>query len=143
MHLFSGRINRRNFSLGFFGALVFIYVFFLFPPMINAEVSLTDYLAQLLFHQIALKASFWIILSLAVLHLLLYILFTYSLTIRRLHDVGLSGWFVLPAVFPAFTLLLMLVLLFIPGQKQWNQYGGQPVSRLDLSNIFGLDRKAP
>eukprot|EP00438_Fugacium_kawagutii_P002426 Skav210660 [mRNA] locus=C9322503:518:970:+ [translate_table: standard] len=46
-----------------------------------------------------------------------------TLTIRRLHDLGLTGWFVLLALIPYLGALVLLIMSLIPSQKQANQYG--------------------
>lgn len=46
--------------------------------------------------------------------------------IRRLHDMNLSGWFLLLALIPIVNLLLSLAMLFWPGTPGPNQYGPPP-----------------
>jgi uncharacterized membrane protein YhaH (DUF805 family) len=45
---------------------------------------------------------------------------------RRLHDVGLSGWFYLISLLPYVGGLFLLVVALIPGQRFENQYGPDP-----------------
>lgn len=48
------------------------------------------------------------------------------LTIRRLHDIGLSGWVVLISLIPFLGFLLVLFLLFKRGEPLTNRYGPDP-----------------
>jgi len=45
---------------------------------------------------------------------------------QRLHDMGLSAWFMLLYVIPVISLLLILALTFWPGSKEENDYGLPP-----------------
>lgn len=47
-----------------------------------------------------------------------------SLAVRRLHDLGMSGWYYLLLIFNPFG---MLLLLFFPSQPGMNEYGPNPV----------------
>lgn len=62
-----------------------------------------------------------------------YIVFSYRIVILRLHDVNLSGWFVLiyalgriPVAGPFIEFLFTLFLVLAPGTKGANNYGAQP-----------------
>lgn len=49
-----------------------------------------------------------------------------GLAIRRLHDVGKSGWFFLIALIPCVGSIWLLVLLATDSQPGENQYGANP-----------------
>ena len=49
-----------------------------------------------------------------------------SLVVRRLHDVGKSGWFYLLVLFPIIGWIWLLVLYCTEGQKQDNKWGPDP-----------------
>ncbi|MGW3321295.1 DUF805 domain-containing protein [Streptomyces virginiae] len=49
-----------------------------------------------------------------------------GVTIRRLHDTGKSGWWVLIGFVPFVGFIWMIVLLATAGQQQQNQYGPDP-----------------
>ena len=53
---------------------------------------------------------------------------SYMLMIRRLHDIGLSGYFVLLALVPLVSLGLILYLLFKNGTAGDNAYGPDPLA---------------
>ena len=52
---------------------------------------------------------------------------SYMLMIRRLHDTGLSGFFVLLSFVPIISFGLLLYLLFKKGTEGDNQYGPDPL----------------
>ena len=50
-----------------------------------------------------------------------------ALAVRRLHDVGKSGWFYLIFLIPFFIGLVWLLVLFcLEGKKEDNKYGSNP-----------------
>lgn len=53
-----------------------------------------------------------------------------ALTVRRLHDLGVSGWWLMIAFAPIIgqilAWLLMFVIIFIPAPRGENQYGLDP-----------------
>ena len=49
-----------------------------------------------------------------------------SVAVRRLHDVGKSGWFYLIFLIPLIGVIWLLVLYCTEGQKQENNWGPDP-----------------
>ena len=49
------------------------------------------------------------------------------LMIRRVHDLGKSGYFVLIAFVPVIGIIFSFALFCIPGQIGWNQFGSDPL----------------
>ena len=49
-----------------------------------------------------------------------------AVNIRRLHYLGLSGWWLLAGLIPLVGLLGAIPLLFVEGEKRRNKYGPDP-----------------
>lgn len=49
-----------------------------------------------------------------------------GIAVRRLHDVGKSGWFLLIALIPLIGAIWLLVLFFTDGEAGSNEYGPNP-----------------
>ncbi|RST85058.1 DUF805 domain-containing protein, partial [Aquibium carbonis] len=49
-----------------------------------------------------------------------------AVTVRRIHDIGLSGWFVLLGLIPTIGSLIILVFALVPSQKNPNRWGEVP-----------------
>ena len=49
-----------------------------------------------------------------------------AVAVRRLHDVGKSGWFYFIALIPLIGAIWLLVLFFTEGNQGENQYGPDP-----------------
>lgn len=61
--------------------------------------------------------------GLVVLLILPFVLPSLAVSVRRLHDVGMSGWFILVTVIPWLGSLAAIVFGLIPGQDHANRYG--------------------
>jgi len=60
------------------------------------------------------------------LGMLLAALWTFRLTVLRLHDVGLSGWWVLVGAVPLVGTVAGLLLGMVPGSRGDNRHGAEP-----------------
>ncbi|MBA3446819.1 MAG: DUF805 domain-containing protein [Pseudaminobacter sp.] len=49
-----------------------------------------------------------------------------AITVRRIHDIGLSGWFYLLILVPTIGSLILFVFTLIPSQKHGNKWGAVP-----------------
>lgn len=63
---------------------------------------------------------------LTVLYLLVAIVPSLSLTVRRLHDTGRSGWCILYGLIPIIGNIVLLVFYLQDSQGYSNQYGPNP-----------------
>jgi uncharacterized membrane protein YhaH (DUF805 family) len=61
-----------------------------------------------------------------VLYLLLAVVPYLALSVRRLHDIGVSGWLLLISIIPYVGGLALFVLTIIPGKQGDNKYGQDP-----------------
>jgi uncharacterized membrane protein YhaH (DUF805 family) len=66
------------------------------------------------------------LIALPVLFGLAMIVPSIALTVRRIHDIGLSGWFFLLALIPTVGGLIILVFMLVPSQKHANRWGEVP-----------------
>ncbi len=59
-----------------------------------------------------------------------------AVSVRRLHDVGKSGWMLLVALLPIFGWLYLLFLYLQPGESGPNRFGPDPKGADDQSKVF-------
>jgi uncharacterized membrane protein YhaH (DUF805 family) len=64
--------------------------------------------------------------SLASLYSLIIFIPGLALTIRRLHDTGKSGWYILVALIPIVGGIIVLYFLVQDSQQEQNEYGISP-----------------
>ena len=62
---------------------------------------------------------------------LAFLLPALSVSVRRLHDTGKSGWMLLITLIPCIGLILWLVWMIEDGQPHVNAYGAVPTNSLD------------
>ena len=108
--VFSGRARRKEF-----------WMFFLFDKIILIAL----YILACLLCSLGSAALCQIAVVMIVLYCFAIILPTLSVTIRRLHDVGMSGWWVL-IVFIPLGGLVILGMMAADSQPDDNKYGPNP-----------------
>lgn len=97
---YSGRINRLEYL-----TINMCVVFILFiGATLSSKIQVPD-------------SAPWVILAPFFLTLFALILINILAAIRRLHDIGFSGWFSLLLMVPYINSLVALILFFAPGEK--------------------------
>lgn len=102
--VFSGRESRKAFWMFF---LFHLFIIFLLA-FIEAGLTGGDTTIPVAFYGLAVFLP------------------ALGVTIRRLHDTGRSGWWVLIALIPILGHLILLILLALEGQSGTNEYGPNP-----------------
>lgn len=106
--VFSGRARRKEYWMFFLFNWIFSIAAVLLDNLIGTANSDTGY------------GVISIIYSLAVL------LPSLAVGIRRLHDLGKSGWWIFIALIPLVGAIWLIVLFATAGQPVENQYGPDP-----------------
>lgn len=78
---------------------------------------------------------FWVGVTMAALWYLFTFIPDIAVTVRRFHDQDQSGWMYLLRFIPYVGGIVVLVFMFIDGQRQDNRFGRDPKNDLD-SDIF-------
>ena len=111
---FSGRSRRKEYWI--FG--LFNLIFAVFAIILDNLFGLTFDLAP--------YGSIYVIYALCVF------IPGLAVTVRRLHDVGKSGWMILISIIPIIGPIWLLVLLFTDSDTGENEYGQNP--KVELSS---------
>lgn len=98
--VFDGRSNRAEFWNFFWVNLAISILISIFSKMIGNESNF-----------------------LGMLYSLVVFLPSTALSIRRLHDVGKSGWMLLVSFIPVIGFIWLLILMATEGNKEENEYG--------------------
>lgn len=113
---FTGRARRKEFWGFYLYWMIGLIVTFGLALLINAalsafggnmDISALGYFLPLIFMLVTILPSF-------------------ALTVRRLHDVGMTGWLALLCYVPAVGGLALLVFGLIPSETGENQWGAMP-----------------
>lgn len=106
---FNGRARRSEY-----------WYFVLFSFLISIGLSLVDVFAFGISPMTGESGLLSNLYSLAVL------LPTLGVTVRRLHDVGKSGWYILIALIPLIGAIWLLILFFTDSKPGTNKWGPNP-----------------
>ncbi|MGM0877452.1 MAG: DUF805 domain-containing protein [Bacillota bacterium] len=99
---FKGRARRKEY-----------WMFALFSVIISIVLSIIEL-------AIDIESIFSGLYSLAIL------LPSLAVTVRRLHDIGRSGWWLLIGIIPVIGAIVLLVLSCLDSQEGDNKYGPNP-----------------
>lgn len=125
-NLFNGRINRKFYFLGL--------LFFVFT-----SISLLFILALIfskLSHYFLIEKVIILYLFLGCFAALFFVIFLFSLYIRRLHDLGMGRNFIFIFFIPFLNILAFLYLLIVKGQENENQYGKPLSGKENFLKVF-------
>ena len=75
---------------------------------------------------LGMSSMFYVYGPVTVLAFLALLIPGIAVSIRRLHDTGRSGWWLLLAFVPIVGGLILLVFMVIEGQRGPNEYGADP-----------------
>jgi len=116
---FSGRARRSEFWFFFLFNKIFVFV----------AICIAAILAFTLDSSHVLDIFGFTYIILAIYALAVFIPFL-AVTVRRLHDVGKSGWMFFIVLLPIFGQIWLLVLLFTDSQTGRNKWGENPKGEL-------------
>ena len=114
---FSGRSRRKEYWMFFLLCLVVALVIGFVEGMLGLSGMIGPYG------------------PLSTLFLLAILVPSIAVGIRRLHDTGRSGWWILIAFVPIVGGLILLVFYVLEGNRGPNEYGPDPKGE-DLANTF-------
>jgi uncharacterized membrane protein YhaH (DUF805 family) len=110
--VFSGRARRKEY-----------WMFFLFNLIITLVLALIDSLTGTFSSQAGLGL-------LSGLYSLAVLIPSIAVTVRRLHDTGRSGWWILLGLIPVIGGIILLIFMVLDSQPGENQYGPDPKAAL-------------
>ena len=112
--VFSGRARRKEY-----------WMFFLFSNLIELVARLIDtfvfYNIDKEGHQVGILTSI-----IFLFHLIPYL----TVSVRRLHDIGKTGWWLLISLVPLVGGIILLIFTCLKSEAQENKYGQNPKANL-------------
>ena len=108
---FNGRARRTEY-----------WMFALFNMIFATIAMVLDYVLGISFGELGFYGPLYLIYALAMF------LPGLAVGVRRLHDVGKSGWMYLIALIPLIGAIWLLVLMVTDGESSENKYGINPKS---------------
>jgi len=105
---FSGRSRRKEYWMFFF--FNNLIAFMLFIPGLILRHSWIGTIGFVLY----------------IIYLLAIVVPSLAVSVRRLHDIGISGWLFLIILIPVVGPLILLVMMALEGNPGPNKYGSDP-----------------
>lgn len=72
------------------------------------------------------ESLFMVFIGVYALYVLAMLIPSLAVTVRRLHDIDKSGWFILISLIPFIGGLILLVMTILPGTVGHNSFGPDP-----------------
>jgi uncharacterized membrane protein YhaH (DUF805 family) len=116
---FSGRARRTEY-----------WMFFLINLLISIAATLLDRVLGTTFGSADQYGAFSLFYSLAVF------IPSLAVAVRRLHDIGKSGWYLLVLIIPLVGIIWLLILLVREGDRGANAYGEDPKGFNNIQTDF-------
>lgn len=108
--VFSGRARRKEY-----------WFFVLFNAIFAIAAMILDNILGLAIEDVG-YGPFYILYALAT------IVPGLAVSVRRLHDIGKSGWYILLAIIPCVGAIILLIFDLTPGDPGDNEYGPDPIA---------------
>jgi len=128
---FNGRASRTEF-----------WVFMLFNILFALVWSFMLALAFLFLSEHSNHSIPRIIYIVSPSYFILLMLPTLAVAVRRLHDIGKSGWILLVGLIPVIGEIWLLALMLTKGQNKTNKYGLNPTTSEDTFDIYKKRKSA-
>ncbi len=122
----TGRLNRRNFIIGMLLTFTLWIIFLMIIGYVMRYIGIYND-----------QSANWVLYGTYIV----VIFYWLSIEIRRLHDLGYSGWYFLANFIPIAGLVLYINLFFVSGKKESNKYGKITEPKFDVYEIFGVLNK--
>lgn len=129
--LYIGRLGRVQYLIGFIIGVISIFIGSLFVIAFNHPL---ESLVSIEWYNPA-KLFFYSLFIFGLLFIFISIFIAWSLNVRRWHDIGYSGWMVLSGLIPVINILVIIILFFVPSEKESNRYGQRNKS-FNIKNIL-------
>jgi uncharacterized membrane protein YhaH (DUF805 family) len=105
---FSGRARRKEYWFFYLVNVIITFVLMMIDVVLSQSIN-----------------GYPVVLF-APIYALVIIIPTLAVTVRRLHDIGKSGWWYFIQMVPFIGSLWLLVLMFTDSNTDENQYGSNP-----------------
>ena len=124
---YTGRLGRLQYFIGFPIGFISIIVGIALTTAVKSVFAVSE--GNVI---VIIVGVVFLVLSFLLLFFSVFV--TWSLSVRRWHDLGCSGWTFLLNAIPIVGELLIVILFFIPSKEEVNEYGKQ----LKSNNIFSI-----
>jgi uncharacterized membrane protein YhaH (DUF805 family) len=115
---YEGRASRKEYWMTVLWYVISVVVSAGLIILLRFPLGLPDFIEEIVFGWL-----FYLFLLALVVYVTGSFLVFLALAVRRIHDIGLSGWLVLIGLVPFFGTLVIFIFTLIPGNLGDNKYG--------------------
>ena len=127
---FSGRARRKEFWMWYLFVLIMYFVLMYLDAALGLGGTATGYAEG---GSVGFNMTGGL---LTLLFMLAILVPNIAVAVRRMHDIGKSGWMVLIGLIPLFGWIYVIYLYVQPGQAGPNQYGPDPKGGAADAQVF-------
>lgn len=124
---FQGRSRRSE----YWWAYLFNFLVVVVPYVLVGVLGMNEYGE--------LNVIGMVLMGIVVLYVLAVLIPNIAISIRRLHDRNMSGWWLLLSLIPYIGGLVLLVFYVLPGTSGPNKYGPDPKGGLGMAGAATFD----
>tara|TARA_B100000963_G_C22357174_1_gene549937 strand:+ start:317 stop:739 length:423 start_codon:yes stop_codon:yes gene_type:complete len=127
---FNGRSGRREYWMSIlFNIIIYLTLLILYIILFSFYFPATLLSGKIVGSIVAY--SIVLIYVISILYSLLTFIPLLAISVRRLHDVGYSGFFLLLSLVPLFGIIILLVLFSKDSQPGKNKWGNNPKEKFN------------
>ncbi len=119
---YAGRASRKEYWMTVLWCAISVFVFSGVTILLRLPIGLPDFVRE-----VVLGWLFYILIVILVLYVIWSFLVFLALGVRRIHDIGLSGWWILIGLVPSIGVIVIFIFTVIKGNVGDNKYGSDPL----------------
>ena len=119
---YTGRASRKEYWMTVLWSVISVFVSAGVVLILKLPMGLPFFVQEVI-----LGWLFYIILIMIVLFVIWSFLVFLALGVRRIHDIGLSGWWIFIDLIPVIGVIVIFIFTVIKGNAGDNKYGPDPL----------------
>jgi uncharacterized membrane protein YhaH (DUF805 family) len=127
---YTGRASREQYWMTILWQIISVFVFGLVTILLRMPMGLPFFVQE-----VVLGWLFYLLLIALVLYVMASFFMFLALIVRRTHDIGLSGWWVLIGLVPFIGTLAIFIFMVVGGNTGDNKYGPDPIKPIVISDL--------
>lgn len=119
---YTGRASRKEYWMTVLWYVISVFVLGGVSILLRLPIGPSESVQEIILAWLS-----YLIIIVLVLYVIWSFLVFLSLGVRRIHDIGLSGWWILIGLVPFFGAIVIFIFTLIRGNAGDNEYGPDPL----------------
>jgi uncharacterized membrane protein YhaH (DUF805 family) len=125
---YTGRVSRKDYWMAVLWYAISVLISGVVAILFKLPMGLPFFVQEVI-----LGWLFYIIILALVLYVMCSFFVFLALGVRRIHDIGLSGWWMLVTLIPFIGGIVVFIFTLIKGNAGDNKYGSDPLGSVVVS----------